>query len=128
MKTTTILACIILAATLSGCGNFEWFPDYLDTTIPTVTATIAGNQIFANRTTHVAVLPSSVTFFASEPATIFYTTNGNTPDTSSPSVGISTGSGATGPSITITNTILKFFGRDESLNSSAVQTSAIKSP
>ena len=123
-----ILTLIIIAATLSACGNFEWFPEYADTTAPTVSATVAGNSIFNNRTTHVTSLPASVTFFSTEAATIYYTTNGNNPDTSSAAIAVSSSGGSAGPSITVTNTILKFFGIDQSSNSSAIQTGIIKSP
>ena len=126
MNKARFLTLTAIAVTLSACGsNFEWFPSVTDSTPPTVTASIAGNAIFNNKTTHVTALPATVTFYANEAATIYYTTNGNAPDTSSASVNISDSSGATGPSITLTNTILKFFGRDKSSNSSAIQTGTI---
>jgi len=129
MKTIKILILMVIAATVSACGsNFEWFPKVADTTPPTVSASIAGNAIFNNNSTHVTALPATVTFFASETATVYYTTNNSDPTVSSPSVTISTSSGATGPSITVTNTILKFFGIDQLSNKSAIQTGTIKSP
>jgi hypothetical protein len=128
-------AILILAASqiITACGsvdNFEWFPSASDTTAPTVSASIAGNAVFTNHTTHVATLPANVIFTASEATTVYYTTNGSTPDTSSLFVNISSSSGVTGPQISVTNTILKFFGIDHSdnKNQSAVQTGTIKSP
>jgi hypothetical protein len=129
MEKTKILVLIAIAATLSSCGsNFEWFPKTSDTTAPIVSASIAGNTIFNNRTTHVTSLPAIVTFSANEAATIYYTTNGDAPTTSSNSVSVTSSAGATGPAISLTNTILKFFGIDKSSNSSAIQTGTIKSP
>ena len=128
-------AILILAAPLiiTACGsvdNIEWFPSESDTTAPTVSASIAGNAVFNNHTTHVATLPANVIFTATEATTVYYTTNGNTPDTSSLFVNISSSSGVTGPSISVTNTILKFFGVDHSdnKNQSSIQTGTIKSP
>lgn len=129
MKTTKVLTLIAMAATVAACGSFEWFPPVADTTPPTVSASISGNSIFNNRTTHVSALPATVTFFsANEPATIYYTTNGTAPTTSSSSVVIPSTTGVAGPSISVTNTILKFFGIDKSSNSSAIQTGTIASP
>lgn len=130
-KTARAIMIIAVPLSMAACGdNFEWFPSVTDTTPPTVTATISNNSIFDNRTTHVPTLPANVIFSASEAATIYYTTNGNDPSTTSSSVDISTGSGVTGPSISITNTILKFFGVDKSSskNSSAIQKATILSP
>ncbi len=128
MKKLSISLYIILAATLSACGDFEWFPKVPDSTAPNVTAYIENKQIFANRSTHVTTLPSTVTFYTDEAATIYYTTNNTDPTTSSASVGVSSSSGATGPSITLSGTILKFFGRDQAANSSAIQAGTIVSP
>ena len=124
MTTTKVLILIAIAATLSACGDFEWFPKVVDTTPPTVSAFIAGKPIFNNGTTHVA-LPSSVTFTTTEPATIYYTTSGLEPTTASASV-VTTANSAAGPSISVTDTILKFFGIDSLSNASAIQTGRIK--
>jgi len=115
---------------LTACGNFEWFPEVDDSTAPTIAATVGGNAIFNNRTTHVATLPASVVFTANEVTTIYYTTNGATePTTASPSVQITTSSGASVANlITLTNTILWFFGIDQSNNSTAKIKGTIKSP
>lgn len=78
MKTVKTLALITITAVLSGCGKFEWFPDYIDDVPPTVTGTI-NNISFSNNTTIYPSIPSNVTLSAtdiSEPVTIFYTTNG----------------------------------------------------
>ena len=118
---------ILTAATISACGsNFEWFPKVPDTTPPDITATISGKTIFNNSTTHVTTLPASVTFSSTEAATIFYTTNGSDPTTSSASITVS--SPVNGPTITVTDTILKFFGIDKSSNSSTIVSGIIKSP
>lgn len=118
---------ILAAATISACGsNFEWFPKVPDTTPPVITATIRDKTIFNNSTTHLSTLPSTVTFSATEAATIFYTTNGSDPTTASASINYP--SQANGPSITITDTILKFFGMDKSSNSSTIVSGIIKSP
>jgi hypothetical protein len=131
MKTAKTILSVAALLGLTACGsNFEWFPSVPDTTAPTVSAQIAGSTIFNNSSTHVSSLPANVIFFANEAATIYYTTNGSEPTTASASVGISSSSGATGPSISVTNTILKFFGIDQSANKnqSATQTGTIKSP
>jgi hypothetical protein len=119
---------ILTAATLAACGsNFEWFPKVADTAAPVITATISGKTIFNNSTTHVT-LPADVIFSASEAATIYYTTNGTNPTTASASIDYP--AQVTGPSITVTDTILKFFGIDKSSNknSSAIVSGTIKSP
>lgn len=126
-------AILIFSAPLiiTACGsNIDWFPSLTDTTAPTVSASIAGNAVFNNHTTHVTTLPANVIFIATEATTVYYTTNGNNPDTSSLFVNISSSSGVTGPSISVTNTILKFFGVDHSdnKNQSSIQTGTIKSP
>jgi len=134
MNYIKMIPFMALAATISACGqpdNFEWFPDVDDTFAPAVSASIAGKSIFNNSTTHVSTLPQTVTFSANEPATIYYTTNNSEPTTTSASVSIATGnSSATGPTISITNTVLKFFGIDKATtpNQSATVTSMIKSP
>lgn len=130
MNKTTLAALFLASATLTACGsNFEWFPKVPDTTAPTITATVGGKTIFSNSTTHVASLPATVTFATSEAATVFYTTNGSEPTQSSASVATTTVS-VPGPTISVSGTILKFFGIDQSSNknSSATQTTTIKSP
>ncbi|NJD90250.1 MAG: hypothetical protein FIA91_01830 [Geobacter sp.] len=120
---------ILTAATLAACGsNFEWFPKVEDTAAPVITATISGKTIFNNSTTHVSTLPANVTFSATEAATIYYTTNGTDPTTASASIAYP--AQVTGPSITLTDTILKFFGIDKSAskNSSTISSGTIKSP
>lgn len=120
---------ILAASTISACGNnFEWFPKVPDTTPPVITATISGKTIFHNSTTHVTSLPASIIFSSTEAATIYYTTNGNEPTTSSTSIEIS--SPGVGPLITATATVLKFFGIDHSpnKNSSTIISGIIKSP
>lgn len=130
MKRVSMPAIVILSATLAACGStdFEWFPKVDDATAPTVIATIGGNALFNNASTHVT-LPAAVVFSATEPAIIYYTTNGSDPTTASPSVDFVT-SPVAGPSISITNTILKFFGIDKSpkLNKSEIQKATIFSP
>lgn len=132
MNYKKMIPFLALAASISACGSdIEWFPDVDDTFAPTVSASIAGKSIFNNATTHVSTLPQTVTFSANEPATIFYTTNGSEPTATSASVNIATGNAsATGPSISVTNTVLKFFGIDKATtpNQSATVTNTIKSP
>lgn len=128
MRRLHTLTLILTAAALSACGsNFEWFPKVADTTPPVITATVGGNTFTNNSTTHVSSLPAIVTFSANEAATIYYTTNGSEPTTSSTSVAAT--ASVVGPTITLTNTILKFFGVDKSANKSATQSGTIiKSP
>jgi len=131
MKLIKIIPALAIVSTISACGeDFEWFPDVEDTFAPSITASISGSPLFDNRTTVVS-LPATVTFSANEPATIYYTTNGAAPSTTSASVNIAVANSATlGPTITITNTVLKFFGIDKStrLNQSNTVTTYIKSP
>jgi len=133
MKKSYITALIIVAAALAACGgtDFEWFPKVEDTTPPVVTATIS-NTTFLNSsssTVHASSLPATVTFSADEPATIYYTTNGSDPSTTSPSLEFSA-TPVQGPGISVTNTVLKFFGIDKSknLNKSTTKTVTIVSP
>jgi hypothetical protein len=133
MKKSYIPALIIMAAALAACGgtDFEWFPKVTDTTPPVVVATIS-NATFRNTssaTAHVSSLPATVTFSADESATIYYTTNGSDPLITSPSIEFSSAP-VPGPGISVTNTILKFFGIDKSanLNRSTTQTITIVSP
>lgn len=134
MKKSYIPALIIMAAALAACGgtDFEWFPPVTDTSPPIITATIS-NVTFQNNSTaatvHTSALPATVTFSADEPATIYYTTNGNDPSTTSPSIEYSS-SPVAGPGISVTKTILKFFGIDKAtnLNKSATRTITIVSP
>ncbi|HZV81047.1 MAG TPA: chitobiase/beta-hexosaminidase C-terminal domain-containing protein [Geobacteraceae bacterium] len=133
MNLKKTIPTLAIALTLSACGsNFEWFPPVADTTAPKVSATIEGKTFANNTTALVRTLSTTVTFNSNDPATIYYTTNGNEPSTSSPSVNIASSfSSAQGPSIGITNTILKFFGVDKSpqLNQSATLTiKIVKSP
>ena len=129
MKKISNVAFLFVAASLSACGsNFEWFPEYTDATAPTITASISGTTSFSNNTTHVSALPATVTFIPNEAATIYYTTNGTDPTIASSSVAASANTSITGPSITITNTILKFFGVDTLSNASSIQRTTVVSP
>lgn len=115
MKKTTIPACIILVAALSACGNFEWFPDTPDTTKPTVWGSI-DNKTFANTTTIYPILPAIAYLYASEPATLYYTTNIDAPITAY------TTYTSTGFEISDPSWVLKFFGTDTAGNSSNILT------
>jgi hypothetical protein len=129
MKTGRNLAYIALAALLSACGsNFEWFPSYVDKTGPIVTASISGTVSFRNNTTHVSALPATVSFVSDEAATIYYTTNGSDPTLASSSIAASANTSTAGPQITLTNTLLKFFGVDTLSNASAIQKNTVVSP
>jgi len=129
MRNISIAALFLTAAALSACGsNIEWFPDYSDTSPPIITASISGTTSFSNNTTHVIALPATVTFISDEAATIYYTTNGTDPTIASSSVAATANTSTTGPSITITNTILKFFGVDTLSTASSIQRTTILSP
>jgi len=130
MKKLSNTALLLAAAALSACGGstFELFPDYKDTSGPTVTASIAGTTSFRNNTTHVSTLPAAVTFTADEAATIYYTTNGSDPTVASSSITASANTPTSGPSITITSTILKFFGVDSLANASSITRTTVVSP
>lgn len=86
-------------------ASFSWTVILSDTTPPTVTASPPGGTYTSAQ---------SVTLSANEPATIYYTTNGSTPTTSSPVY--------SSPISVSTTTTLKFFGRDAAGNSSPVST------
>lgn len=127
MKKSVAVLLILAAAALAGCGNFEWFPNDVP---PNVSASIGGKTIFNNSSTHVTTLPSTVTFYSINlPATIYYTTNGTTPSSASPSVSnVSTG-GTSGPSISTSGTNLQFFGVSiSSQRASSIINAIIKSP
>jgi len=129
MKKLSTTAVLLAAAALSACGGstLEFFPDYSDTSAPTVTASISGTTSFRNNTTHVAAFPVTVTFLSDEAATIYYTTNGADPTVASSSFVASANTPISGPSITI-NTILKFFGVDTLANAAAIKRTTIVSP
>jgi len=87
MKKISIPLYVFFAAALSACGSdFEWFPDYIDEVPPVVTGSVGGIN-FSNNTTIYPTLPNSATLIGtdlvSEPVSIYYTTNGSTPTTSS---------------------------------------------
>jgi chitobiase/beta-hexosaminidase-like protein len=134
MKKSYIPAVIMMTTALAACGgtDFEWFPRVVDTTPPVVLATIS-NTTFQNNssaaTVHASPLPATVTFSVNEPATIYYTTNGTDPSTTSPSLEFSS-TPVQGPEIPVTRTILKFFGIDKSTsqNKSTTKTITIVSP
>ena len=77
----------------------------LDSQVPFTTVTPAGGSYR---------LPQLVTMVTSEPATIYYTTDGSTPGTGSPEYG--------GPITISSNTVLKFFAVDTAGNAEAVRT------
>jgi hypothetical protein len=129
MKKISNVAFLLVAAALSACGsNLEFFPDYIDSTAPAITASISGTTSFSNNTTHVSALPATVTFISNEAATIYYTTNGSDPTTASSSVAASANTPISGPSITISSTVLKFFGVDTLANASSIQRNTIVTP
>jgi len=134
MRKISMAALILTAAALSACGSvrdFEWFPDYFDQSPPTVSATVAGKTFSNSSTIHVTALPASVTFTSSEAATVYYTTNGSDPAGSPNTVQLTAAGSATVSNlITVTNTVLKFFGRDTASpsNSSDIQSGTIVSP
>ena len=66
-----------------------------DITPPTVLATPPGYPITSPGTFKSAVFPLNVTFTASEPSTIYYTTNGSDPTESSASRSVSSNWGST---------------------------------
>lgn len=134
MKKSYIPALIMMTAALAACGDttFEWFPRVTDTTPPNIVVTVS-NTTFQNNSTAATVrtssLPATVTFSANEPATIYYTTNSTDPTTSSASVEFSSGP-VSGPGISVTKTVLKFFGIDksENKNKSDIKTITVVSP
>lgn len=129
MKLAKSILLVVTALFIAACGNFEWFPPVADSTPPSISAQISGKTIFNNSSTHVPSLPANVLFAVSnEPATIYYTTNNAEPTTASASVVLNSPNLTTGPSIDVTDTILKFFGIDKANNRTATITNTIKSP
>ncbi len=94
-------------------SSTEPFTVIADLTAPVVTANPAGGLFSGS---------IGVYLTANEPATIYYTTNGADPTTSSPSFIDNVGNVPKGPIVISTSTILKYFARDLSGNSSAIQT------
>ncbi len=104
ISTTTTLKFFAV----DGAGNQETVNTEtyeIDTVAPTTTASPAGGSYTS---------PQTVTLTADEPATIYYTTDGTTPTTSSPVY--------TAPITISTTTTLKFFAVDMVGNTEAVKT------
>ncbi len=109
------------AFALASAGSVD-YTIIQDSTPPTVTVIPAPNSPYAPHYYHYTrTLPLTATFSADEPATIYYTTNGATPTTSSPSVAIATPGGTASIPITQDMTALQFFGKDAAGNQSFVQ-------
>lgn len=89
-----------------------------DTTPPAVAAKVSGQTLFNNSSVIATSNPVTVNFIASEPVTVYYTTNNSEPTTSSASVPVGSTLQADGPTISLTNTILWYFGIDLANNSS----------
>ena len=104
ISTTTTLK--YFAQDTAGNSGMEQTQAYtIDTLVPTASATPAGGLFNT---------PKSVTLTASEAATIYYTTDGTAPTTSSATY--------SSPIAVSTTTTLKFFGKDAAGNSGAVVT------
>jgi hypothetical protein len=91
--------------TAGNSGSVSSHTYVIDTGLPTVTASPIGGTFSSTR---------SVTLTASEPGTIYYTTNGNTPTTSSQVY--------SSPITIASTTTLKYFARDTAGNSGNVVT------
>ena len=129
MKIARTIMFIAAPLLITACGsNIEWFPSTEDTVAPTVTATIDGKSFSNNTTLHISNLTSSVIFTANETTTVYYTTDNTQPTTSSTAVSITSSTGVTGPLISVTNTILRFFGKDSAGNVSTEVKGTIVSP
>lgn len=85
----------------------------IDRIAPVTTANPAGGT---------QTVPINVTLTANEPATIYYTTNGAAPTTSSASFTDSVGNVAKGPIAISTTTTLQYFARDLAGNNGTIQT------
>jgi len=117
--TITPAAALPLATTLTATVNTgvrsmggnhpaadqSWSFTTIDPVPPVTTASPAGGTYSS---------PQNVTLIANEPATIYYTTNGATPTTSSPVY--------SGPIPVSVTTTLKFFARDTAGNSETLRT------
>ena len=68
-------ATVAAASLLAACGDNQATGDSVDTQAPTTTASVPGGVVRS--------LPESLILTANEPATIYYTTDGTAPDTSS---------------------------------------------
>jgi chitobiase/beta-hexosaminidase-like protein len=111
---------------LAGCGSsFEWFPEAgtasTSSTAPTTTVPAAADNTApvttANPRGKTFSSSFTVALTANEPATIYYTTNGVDPTTTS------VNGTNTVPNIPIsTTTTLKFFAVDSSGNKEAIKT------
>jgi hypothetical protein len=121
MNVIKFLAIFAIAITISACGepnDFEWFPDYQDTTPPVIT-TKTSRGTFKNNSTNHVTLNDTIVFVSNEPVTIYYTTNGNSPTNSPNTVTISLANGsANGPLIEWSNFIFKVLGVDNNNNKS----------
>lgn len=88
-------------------------------TIPVVAAVPSANQ---GITSYRNSFPVAVNFTASEPVTIYYTTNGATPSTTSNSIAVNSAGGySQSISLTVNPTVLKFYGKSATVSTS-VQT------
>lgn len=85
MKRLSIPAFVLLATALTACGDFEWFPPVSDTTPPNLYWRDDKGP-FTNNTANLST-PRTISVSGndstSNPVTIYYTTNGSTPTTSS---------------------------------------------
>jgi hypothetical protein len=99
-----------------------------DTTTPSVWSLVSGLTFTNSGNISALTNPAPVKFIASEPVTIYYTTNGVEPTTSSPSTTIGESHEATGPTISVTNTVIWFFGIDSANNQSSKVKQTISLP
>jgi len=114
---------VAMAAGVYGDQASATYNLFMDTTPPVLTINPGVVNQAGLDYTYTNSLPLNVTFTSNEQTTIYYTTNGLQPTTADSVVTVAAANGTSTPiSISQDLTVLKYFGKDTTGNSSQVQT------